>query len=212
MNVKIVKTRSLPGLARKYQQAVSPMMQMVTNMTYYAGLVEFTYTENGMAYSERMITVIEDYGQGGGGLWKNRESILIRAPLNELKNWERTMSTIQNSGIWNMKWVVGEINGQRRRSGQIALTNQEIQKIDNAMTESRRKTNSAINHDMYLTVTGQADYVNPYTGRTEQDNSDYRYRWIDQSGNVIYSDSETYNPNMDPQLHVSGYRRCGRKD
>ncbi|PKL37187.1 MAG: hypothetical protein CVV44_16260 [Spirochaetae bacterium HGW-Spirochaetae-1] len=61
-------------------------------------------------------------------------------------------------------------------------------------------------------MTGRADYVNPYSGKTEQDSTDYRYRWVDQSGNVIYSDSESYNPNVDPQLRVSGYKRCGGKD
>ncbi len=210
-NVKVIRTKPLPQLAQKYQKAVSPSMHMVTNMSYYAGLVEFTYSENGSQYSERMLTVIEDFGQGGAGLWKNRESILVRTPLNQLKNWERVFSTIQNSGIWNIKWIVGEINGQRKRSGQIALTNAEIQKIDNEIAESHRKTNAAINHDMYLTITGNADYVNPYSGKTETDNSDYKYRWVDQSGNVIYSDDLNYNPNNDPKLKVSGFKKCSVK-
>jgi hypothetical protein len=206
-NVKIVTSKSLPQLAQKYQNAVSWEMKMVTNITYYAGMVEFTYSENGESYSERMITVIEDYGYNGGGLWKNRESILIRTPINQLKSWEKVFSKIQNSGIWSTKWVVGEINGQRKRSGQVALTNSEIQKLDNEIAESHRKTNSAINHDMYLTITGNADYVNPYTGKTEQDNSDYKYRWVDASGNIIYSDDANYNPNNDPGLNVSGYKK-----
>jgi len=210
-NVKVLSSKALPELAQKYQKAVTPIINMVTNMVYSAGLVEYTYTENGNSYSERMITVIEDYGYGGGGLWKNRESMLIRSPQNQLNTWEKIFSTIQNSGIWSTKWVVGEINGQRTRAGQIALTQKEIQKIDNEIAESHRKTNAAINHDMYLTITGNADYVNPYTGKTEMDNSNYKYRWVDPSGNVIYSDNDSYNPNSDPNLNVSGYKKCAIK-
>jgi hypothetical protein len=210
-NIKIISSKSLPQLAQKYQQAVSYEMKMVTNMNYSAGIVEFTYTENGVQYSERMMTVIEDYGVNGGGLWKNRQSTLVRTPLNQLKSWESVFSKIQNSGIWSTKWVVGEVNAQRKRSGIVTLTNTEIQKLDNEIAESHRKTNSAINHDMYLTVTGNADYVNPYTGKTEQDNADYKYRWIDASGNVIYSDDANFNPNSDPSLNVSGYKKSSVK-
>jgi hypothetical protein len=206
-NIKVILSKSLPEMAQKYQKGVSPAMNMVTNMAYYAGLVEFTYTEDGIQFSERMITVIEDYGHGGGGLWKNRESMLIRTPINQLKSWERVFSTIQNSGIWSTKWVVGEINGQRKREGQIALTNAEIQRLDREIAESHRNTNSAINHNMYLTITGNADYINPHTGKLEQDNADYKYRWVDASGNVIYSDDVNYNPNTDPKINVSGYKK-----
>jgi hypothetical protein len=210
-NIKIISSKSLPELAQKYQQAVSYEMKMVTNMNYYAGIVEFTYSENGVQYSERMMTVIEDYGMNGGGLWKNRQSTLIRTPINQLKSWESVFSKIQNSGIWSTKWVVGEVNAQRKRGGLVALTNTEIQKLDNEITDSRRKTNAAINHDMYLTVTGNADYINPYTGKTEQDNADFKYRWVDAGGNVIYSDDANYNPNNDSGINVSGYKKSAVK-
>jgi hypothetical protein len=210
-NIKIVSSKPLPGLAKKYQDAVSLTVRMYANISYYAGMVDYTYTEDGAQYSERMMTVIEDYGPQGGGMWKNRQSILIRSPLNQLNLWEKVFSTIQNSGIWSTKWVVKEINGQRQRSGQIALTNAEIQKIDNEIAESHRKTNAAINHDMYLTLTGNADYVNPFTGKTETDHSDYKYRWVNQEGNVIYSDRADYNPNNDPQINVSGYKKSTMK-
>jgi hypothetical protein len=40
------------GLARKYAAAVPDAMKMVASVNYYAGLVEFTYTENGVAYQK----------------------------------------------------------------------------------------------------------------------------------------------------------------
>ena len=75
-----------------------------------------------------------------------------------------------------------------------------------------RETNSEINHDMYLTLTDQVDYINPHNGKTEVDSSDYRYRWVDAGGNIIYSNSETCNPNFDPKLNVSGYKGVAKND
>jgi hypothetical protein len=180
---------------------------MYTNMTYSATIVEFTYEENGKPYFERLVTVIEDYGMNGGGLWKNRESMLIRTPADEMPKWEPVLQVIQNSGIWNLNWITGEVNGQRQRSGLIAATQKELQAMDNAINESRRNTYSEINKDMYLTITGQNEYTNPFTGKKETDTDNWKNRWINSSGDIIYSDNPSYDPNRDPDLKISGFQR-----
>ena len=206
-NVKLITAKQLPSLAELYSRGVDPAMRMVTNMSYYAAMAVFRYEENGNSYEERMITVIEDYGNAGGGLWKNRQSMLFRCPEGEMNKWEPVFNVIQNSGIWNLKWIAGEINGQRQRSGLIAATQKELQEIDNAINESRRKTYSEINKDMYLTLTGQNEYANPFTGKIETDTDSWKNRWINQNGDIIYSDNASYNPNSDPSLQVTGFKR-----
>jgi hypothetical protein len=207
VNVKVKSSKSLPGLAARYASMVDPTVKMYTNMTYNAAIVEFTYEENGKAYLERLVTVIEDYGMNGGGLWKNRESMLIRTPAGEMSKWEPVLQVIQNSGIWNLSWITGEVNGQRQRSGLIAATQKELQAMDNAINESRRNTYSEINKDMYLTITGQNEYTNPFTGKTETDTDNWKNRWTNSSGDIIYSDNPSYDPNSDPDLNISGFKR-----
>jgi hypothetical protein len=207
VNVKVKSSKSLPGLAARYASMVDPTVKMYTNMTYNAAIVEFTYEENGKAYLERLVTVIEDYGMNGGGLWKNRESMLIRTPAGEMSKWEPVLQVIQNSGIWNLSWITGEVNGQRQRSGLIAATQKELQAMDNAINESRRNTYSEINKDMYLTITGQNEYTNPFTGKTETDTDNWKNRWTNSSGDIIYSDNPSYDPNRDTDLNTSGFKR-----
>lgn len=204
--VSIVSGKPLPVLAAKYQNSIDPSVRAFTNMSYQAYLLEYTYTERGVKYTERMVTVIEDYGYGGGGLWKNRETMLIRAPIGELAKWEPVLSVIQNSGIWSTKWVVDEINNQRRRAGQVLATQQEIQAIDKAIADNRRNTYSEINKDMYLTLTGQNEYRNPFTGNVEMDTDQWKNRWINSNGDIIYSNQQNYDPNHDPNLNVSGFK------
>jgi hypothetical protein len=55
-NIKVISSKTLPQLAQKYQKAVPSYLNMVTNVQYYAGMLEFSYNENGISYSERMIT------------------------------------------------------------------------------------------------------------------------------------------------------------
>ena len=203
----VTETKNLPSLASKYQAGVPAEMKMFTNMAYYAGMITVTYQENGTWYSERLVTVIEDFGSGGGGLWRNRESMLIRAPKGELPKWEATLSVIQNSGKWNMNWIAGEIRGQAGRQATVAMTQRDIQRIDAEIAEGKRKTAAAIQHDMYLTLTGQEDYKNPFTGEVERDTGEWKNRWINSSGDVIYTDDGSYDPNHDPDLKTSGYKK-----
>jgi hypothetical protein len=204
-NVTVTSGKALQSLAARYSRSVDPTLAGITNMNYQAYVLEYVYKENGTKFQERMVIVIEDYGLNGGGLWKNRETMLIRAPEGQLAKWEPVLSTIQNSGKWNLKWVAGEVNGQRRRAGQIEATQKELQAIDNAITEHRRTTYSEINKDMYLTLTSQNEYKNPHTGEVEMDTDNWKHRWINSSGDIIYSNDDNYNPNHDPNLHVSGY-------
>jgi hypothetical protein len=205
-NLKIRNSKAIPGLETQYAASIDPSLKMFTNMSYRSAITEFTYDENGNSYIERMVAVIEDYGMNGGGLWKNRGSFLIRSPMNELEKWEPVLQVIQNSGIWNLAWITGEVNGQRQRSGLIAATQKELQAMDNTINENRRNTYSEINKDMYLTLTGQNEYTNPFTGKVETDSDSWKNRWVNSSGDIIYSDNTTYDPNRDPDLQVSGFK------
>jgi hypothetical protein len=206
-NIKIKNSKQVPSLAFRYTNMIDPSVKMVTNMSYQALIMEYTYEEAGNNYLERMVTVIEDYGTNGGGLWKNRETMFIRTPLNEMAKWEPLLQVIQNSGIWNINWIKGEVNGQRQRSGLIAATQKELQDMDNAINENRRNTNSEINKDMYLTLTGQNEYKNPFNGRIETDTDNWKNRWINSLGDIIYSNDSSYDPNRDPDLKITGFKR-----
>jgi len=206
-NIKITNSKQVSSLAARYANMIDPSVKMVTNMSYQAMIMEYTYEEAGNNYLERMVTVIEDYGINGGGLWKNRETMFIRTPLNEMAKWEPLLQVIQNSGIWNINWIKGEVNGQRQRSGLIAATQKELQDMDNAINENRRNTNSEINKDMYLTLTGQNEYKNPFNGRIETDTDNWKNRWINSLGDIIYSNDSSYDPNRDPDLKITGFKR-----
>jgi len=206
-NVIVKEVRNLPALASLFQTSVPKELRYFTNMSYFAAMVTVSYEENDRRYDERVVTILEDFGPGGGGLWKNRTTVIARTPQGEFPRWEKVFSVILNSGQWNMQWITGEIRGQLQRQKTVVLTNQDLQRIDREIAEGRRKTQAAIQRDMHLTLMGQNDYRNPFTGKMEKDTAAWKYRWVNSAGEVIYSDDRSYDPNTDPALRVSGFRR-----
>jgi hypothetical protein len=94
LSVNIISEKSLPELSGLFLQSADPALKAVTNMSYQAGMLEYSYSERGTKYQERMVTVIEDYGLNGAGMWKNRTTVLIRAPFGELAKWEPILGVI----------------------------------------------------------------------------------------------------------------------
>jgi hypothetical protein len=204
--VQIVEQRSLPQLAQKYQQRVRSAIPQMT-FSYDAAVFTATYRENNITFKEKMFAVIENWGQLGAGMWGNKETFFIRAPVDEFDHWEAVISIMQNSVIVNSQWLMGEIQGQLKRAGIVIETQQELQRIEREIVSHRQKTMAEIHNDMFLTLTDQEEYVNPYTNQVEVGSNQWKHRWINESGDVIYTDQEDYNPNGDINLNRYDFKK-----
>ena len=205
-NVQIVEQRNLPKVAGSYQQRMRALVPMI-DYSYDAATITVTYQEGGQRYREKFMCVIESWGQAGAGMWGNKETFYIRTPENEFANWEAVFGIIQNSVQINRQWLVGEIRGQAQR-GEIAIrTQQEMQRIEQEISTHRQRTNAEIHNDMFLTLTDQEEYVNPFTNQVETDSNQWQHRWTNAGGDVIYTDREDYDPNSDINLNRSGFQR-----
>jgi len=202
----VTEQRNLPKLAQEIQNRMHSAIPML-NLTYDAGLITVKYSENGANYIEKIVAVVEDYGQLGAGLWANKETFFVRTPVNEYEKWEPVFSIIRNSIKINPQWLAGEIRGQMQRSQIVIDTQREIQRIDREITEHRRITNAEINNDMFLNLTEQEEYVNPYTKEVEIGSNQWRNRWINESGDVIYTNDDNYDPRTDFNLNRSDFKK-----
>jgi hypothetical protein len=204
--VRAVEQRSLPQMAQRYRQRVLAFMPQAT-FSYDAGILTAVYQEGGISYKEKLMAVIENWGAMGAGMWGNKETFFLRAPASEFDEWAPIFSVIQSSVILNAQWIAGELQGQAQR-GQIALnTQREIQRIDQEIVEHRRKTNAEIHNDMFLTLTSQEEYVNPHTRQIEVGSNQWKYRWVNESGEVVYSNDQNYDPNHDIRLNRSDFKK-----
>jgi hypothetical protein len=205
-NIQIIETKLLPALAVRYRELSARMIPGYA-FNYAAAIVTLQYNENGISYDEKMVCVLEDYGELGAGMWGNKETWYARTEKGKFESMSPVFATIGQSVEINPVWLGREIRSQQSNS-QIALkTQQDIATIEKEICEHRTRTNSEINNDMYLNLTGQEDYKNPFTGETERGTNEWNYRWENDRGDVIYSDNQGYSPNDDVDITIKGYKR-----
>lgn len=174
---------------------------------YSASVAEFTYSDDGIRYKEIAFCILQDMGPLSMGMWKNRNTVVVRAPVEHFDLWEPLFHEIGQSVVLNPKWVRAELIGQMNRGSTLVKTMQDVARISEEIQKGHARTNSEINEQAYLNLTGQEDYVNPHTGQSERGTNEWDHRWVDDLGNVIYTDLEDYNPNLDLDLHMQGFKR-----
>ena len=205
-DIQLIEQKALPKLAQKCSQRTQAMGNQM-GFSYDAAVVTVTYTENGVRFKERLLAVIENWGPLGQGLWGNKETAYFRAPVEEFDQMEPIVSVIQGSVQINSQWLAGELRGQMQRSEIAAQTQRDLAELDKQITDHRRTTNSEIHNDMFLTLTDQEEYVNPYTKEVEVGSNQWQHRWENQNGDIIYSNQSDYDPNHDVNLNLTGFKR-----
>ena len=209
-DLKVIEQKSLPEVARAYGQRTANLPFGI-RFNYDAAIVTFAYEENGTHYKERMFTIIEDRGQIAGGQWCNRSTIIARTPADEFDQWEPVFSMMLNSIEIDTQWLLKEIKEQLERAGIIISTQKEIQEIERQIAEHKQKTNAEIQNDMFLTLTGQAEFVDPYTKKVMIGSDAFKHQWINPSGEVVVSNDDNYSPNHDVEINRSDFKEMSRR-
>jgi hypothetical protein len=194
-NVRVLERRPLSDLAQKYRQRSA-----MPNARYDAGSLTVAYDEGGVGYKEKLVAVIEDIEGQGLGMWTNHETLAVRAPAAEFDRTAPLLSAIESSLKGNPAWVDGENRGAAARAHNALQTQRYLQDQRHQMVERQREVNAEARHSSWLFLTGQDDYVNPHTGEVEQGSNEYKNRWINSSGDVIYTNNPDYDPSWDTSL------------
>jgi hypothetical protein len=209
-NLRILDRAPLPELVRAYERQ-APAMQGMGRYTYQAAMMTVAYQEGGAAFKEKLAALIENSGQLGLGMWSNKETLQVRATAAEFDRLAPLFTVMQTSIRLNPEWLIAERRGADRRAAMARETQAYVQQVAAEIADNRRRTNAEIAHSMWLTMTQQADYVNPYTGETELGSNQWKYRWINGNGEIIYTDDPKYDPNWDQAVQRKDYKRSQPK-
>lgn len=207
-NVRVAADQDAPKLAAQYEQFLRtalPMLQQT--LSYRARALTVNYEEDGVAYTERLVTCLEDFGPLGAGLWRNRDTFLCRAPGAEFDAWLPVLGVVQSSVRVNSTWLAGEVRGALIRQGILDRTEEELRRLDREITAHRRAINEQIQHDQFLTLMGQEEYINPFTKEVEVGSNQWNHRWQAPNGDLIYTNDPNYDPGKDPVLGRSDFKR-----
>ena len=84
------------------------------------------YTESNVRYKEMIVTVIEDTGAVGTGMWNNKLTFFMRAPEAEYADWDPIFAVINHSIRISPTWMAGEVKGQLTHNKILDKTQKEI--------------------------------------------------------------------------------------
>jgi len=196
-------SRELPGVEKLcYETDILKEL----GSQYSAAVADFTYTEKGIRYKEVAFCIIQDMGPYTAGMWKNRSTVVVRAPVESFDQWESLFHEIGRSVVLNPQWVRAELIGQMNRGSTMIKTMADVARLDEEIQKGHARTNAEINKQAYLNLTDQEDYMNPYTKQVERGSNQWDHRWVDDLGNVIYTNNKEYNPNLDLELQMDGFK------
>jgi hypothetical protein len=218
--VQVAAKRPLPLLVQIYQEKMAAL-HLPTPGSYEGGTVTFAYAEGGRRYAEKAYAVIENLGPVAGGMWSNKDTLLVRAPQGELACWEPILHRIRESVRLDFRWLAQEMVNQeflsrsflnaqqaaQARDRRILEVQRQMQDIDRQITENRTRTNAEIHNDNYLTLMNQEEYINPFTNEPETGSNQWQYRWITEGGDEFYTDNEDHDPNAWGLLNAADWRR-----
>jgi len=204
-DLKVVEQREVPALV-KYHEQMAAALQIPLKFDFWAAYMEADYTENGQAFTEGLYCTIEWRGPDIGQ-WANRDTTAFRAPAEEYTKWEPVFAMIVSSVKLSAQWIFAEAKGQRERGDIANRYQREIQELDRQIVENRQHTNAEINNDMFLTLTGQEEYVNPYTNEVEIGTNEFTNRWVTEGGDVVYAPDDNWDPNTTGVLNRIDWKR-----
>ncbi|MEI6914578.1 MAG: hypothetical protein WCL39_05545 [Armatimonadota bacterium] len=205
--MQVLSQKKLPKLVEFYSAPLRVLSEPFrSSITCDAAMVTLSFDEVGKPFKARLVTVIQDFGSLGAGLWQGMGTFLYRAPADEFEAWLPVLSVIQGSVKWNLKWLADELRESAKRRGYVAATEADLRKMDAEIVKNRQNVNAEINKQMYLNLTSQEEYANPFTGQVETGSNEWNRRFQNTSGDVIYTNDVNYNPNSDPDLQRQGFK------
>ena len=183
------------AIYRSNQQINQQLQQIGLKPNRYEGLAMLVeYTEGGQRFREVLKAVITD-ARTGAFMWTNEHTIQFRAPAAEFETWKPALDVIHNSIELNPQWIAAVTRAMDQRAKMALDTQRYINKVASEIVENRRRTHAEIRYENYLFISGQDEYVNPFTKKVELDTSAYRHRWMNNHGDILYTDENTHNPN-----------------
>jgi hypothetical protein len=152
---QVVARETQPLLCQRYRQRIAAL-GILTNLQYDGGIVTFAYAEDGIRFEEKAQAVIESMGAMAGGMWSNKDTILVRAPEGELGDWEPILRHAQESVKIEPSWLAHEIVNQEflsrsflnaqqasiARDRRMLEIQQQIQQLDREIVQHRARTNA----------------------------------------------------------------------
>jgi hypothetical protein len=213
--LSVVSSRDLPALAKKLGVGKSqPGVETFGN----AAKIHIEYVQNGVPMEEEIFAAVEGFSfpiQSMQGPVKNTNWFVdyifsFRAPKGKLEGNSALFKTMVTSFKVNPRWfnkynqvVEYLIKAQIKQIHSVGELSRIISKTSNKMSSASMKQYEK-GQDVYDGVSetfseytrNTEHYHNPFEDKEVELPSDYSHVWTNTSGEYVFTDSPSYNPNI----------------
>ena len=198
----------LTALLRGRDQQANAALRAIglPGMEYSAGGIVVEYGEEGEIYREGLLTAIID-NRGSALSWSNEYTHAMRAPVDQAEKLRPVFNIIRQSVQLDSQWLARVLQASADRARVARETQEYMERVGREIAENRDRMRSEIQYESYLFLTGQEDYVNPYTGKVEVDSSEYPFRWTTETGDLVYSADRDFDPNAVREINQVEWKR-----
>jgi len=219
--LRTISQQSVPELAKLVQGQQTP--GVITRAE--GGMIRIEYQDQRGVVEEEIYGTVSQYitHQPGSYLtpgyfinyWYLDYIFSFKSEKGKLRDHSRLFQTMIYSfrvspqyftKIVNVKEILAQMAIQRiqttGRIGQIvAQAGSEIRNEQQKAWEQRQQVQKRIAQNFSDSIRGVERYHNPHTGKEVELPASYGYAWANNLGEYIVTDSPSYNPNTDSNLH-----------
>jgi hypothetical protein len=214
-NLKVVSVKPVPDLAKKLGNG-SPQPGVKTFGD--AARVRIEYVQNGVPMEEEIFAGVEGFSfpiQTMQGPVRNTNWFIdyifsFRAPKGKLEKDSALFKTMVTSFRVNPGWFsrynqvvdhlikaqIKQIHSVGELSRIIAKTSEERSAATMKQYESKQDAYDRVGETFSEYTRNTEHYHNPFEDREVELPSDYSHVWTNTSGEYVFSDSPSYNPNI----------------
>lgn len=203
-DLRVIVVDPMPEIVAAYERGEATLNQQLQGLglggfRYQAAALLVEYREGDCSFREALFTALRDARPLG--FWCNEWTMAARAPLAEADAWKPVLDTIRTSVRFNPDWIQRVMRNADERGRIIQETQEYIAKVDREIYRNRQQTQARIDQERYLLITGQEEFVNPYTREVETDTNQYQRRWTTADGRYLYTDDANLDPNRTEGLN-----------
>ena len=178
---------------------LQPLVPQIATRHDY-GYVNFECQINGTPMAGRIYSINYDIQ---GLIWSTVGTFGWVAPKSRQAHDERLMEICIRSFRLNPDWVVRAAAASQQRARQYHQVIQDMQRMDNEISQNRARTRSGIQEEFYKVITEQIETRDPVTG-ARQYLPMYNHAYTDGQGNYFLRD---YDDGTVPFEDASAWRK-----
>lgn len=192
--IRVIESRDMEVVDKRYAEYIKELMSDNT-FTHKSAVVTTEYTIHNTVYVEKTACTIEDYGQMGGGMWRNRNTFSMRSTKDNYLGNMAILGAISLSFCLDEDWVSRKVEKNQMFIKSNLNRKEDQQKIQLRIARLKHDNKLDFFNAMFSGFLKTEARPNPHINdQTVHKHNYWKYWWINAKGNLVCTNTKGYDP------------------